>query len=199
MSQDSKIVLGIDEVGRGPLAGPVIAAAVILLEGHDKLLITDSKKLSEQKIISTADAIRQCSIHGIGVASVDEIKAFNILQASMLAMRRAASQIHHYYDIVKIDGHYNPFENFRIPQFHGEYITVVGGDNSCRSIAAASIVAKAHRDALMRDLHIMHPQYGWKKNKGYGTKEHIASIKTHGLSEIHRYDFCRKLLSVKKD
>jgi len=189
MLNKEKIILGVDEVGRGPLAGPVIAAAVILLHGSESIPIKDSKKLSEKNINIISDEIKKYSIYKIGVASVEEINNLNILQATMLAMRRAILQIDNYYDVIRIDGNQNPLSSASLKPIE----LIVKGDSSCRSIAAASIIAKDYRDALMRALSKKYLCYNWHKNKGYGTKKHIEAIKKHGVSDVHRELFCRNL------
>jgi ribonuclease HII len=181
------IILGIDEAGRGPLAGPVVAAAVILNSQSDHIQIKDSKKLSEKKIIAVSTQIKECSIYSIGIASVDEIEELNILQSTMLAMRRAIKLINDHYDIIHVDGNQNPIPNDK------NIVNIIGGDNLCRSIAAASIIAKAYRDQLMRCLNQQYPDYQFAQNKGYGTKKHIAAIKCFGISPVHRKSFCNSL------
>lgn len=206
-SLDNKRILGVDEVGRGPLAGPVVSAAVILLDGYENAVIKDSKKLSEKQIIRSADIIKKHSIYAIGEATIAEIDNMNILNASMLAMRRAIAQIKLCYDIILIDGNQDPFKaqkrfsheieekDHKESLRNGDisYELIIKGDEQYQSIAAASIVAKDYRDSLMRQLHNQYPHYHFHRNKGYGTKNHIEAIKQYGLSDVHRTSFCAKL------
>ncbi|MDJ1407842.1 MAG: ribonuclease HII [Candidatus Midichloria sp.] len=189
---DKKIILGVDEVGRGPLAGPVVAAAVILLDGHENILIKDSKKIPKNKINSIAGEIKKSSAYAIGIASVAEINELNILQATMLAMRRAIAGIKKNYHLIRIDGNQNPLkESIEL----GKTVELlIDGDAICRSIAGASIIAKSYRDKLMKELHYQYPYYCWHENKGYGTKNHIKAIRDNGISNLHRDLFCRKFI-----
>lgn len=190
-SSKKNIILGVDEVGRGSLAGPVVAAAVILPGGTgSNIMIKDSKKIPVKKIVSIAAEIRKIAVYAIGMASVEEINEFNILEATMLAMRRAIFQVTEKYDILRVDGNHNPLKNFA--DFKSIVETVINGDNLCQSIAAASIVAKSYRDELMKELHTQYPLYYWDKNKGYGTKKHLEAINKYGLSIYHRTLFCVK-------
>ncbi|TNE31636.1 MAG: ribonuclease HII [Alphaproteobacteria bacterium] len=184
---DGDAVCGIDEVGRGPLAGPVIAAAVILprplppeLSGH----IRDSKKLSAAKRARIAAAIREFSVFSIGAACVEEIDRINILNATMTAMTRAFEGLREqsFCNHALIDGN-------RAPKLPCKTLTVIKGDQTSLSIAAASIIAKEHRDALMRRLAEEHPEYGWDSNAGYGTKTHMEALKQHGVTAHHRRSF----------
>ncbi len=187
-------VIGVDEVGRGPLAGPVVAAAVSFKTPHASPLwegITDSKRLSESKRILFSDFITTEAFSAVGLASVEEIEQLNILQASLVAMRRALANLK--LDLsnsaILVDG------KFLIPQLVcKEQRAVVKGDSLIHSIAAASIVAKVHRDAIMDDLSKQFPQYEFAKHKGYGTRAHIQSIKKYGLSPVHRVRFCGKIV-----
>ncbi len=184
------VIVGIDEVGRGPLAGPVMAAAVhIPLALHtDPLLrdVTDSKKLSAAKRELIAGALVGLVPHGIGVAEVEEIDRVNILQATYLAMARAAaalsSRLDSAPDLYLIDGN-------RLPPLPVPARAVVKGDLKSLSIAAASIIAKVHRDTAMRVLAEAHPGYGWERNAGYGTAEHLAGIAAFGVTDHHRRSF----------
>ena len=179
------VIVGIDEVGRGPLAGPVMAAAVhIPLALHtDPLLrdVTDSKKLSAAKRELIAGALVGLVPHGIGVAEVEEIDRVNILQATYLAMARAAaalsSRLDSAPDLYLIDGN-------RLPPLPVPARAVVKGDLKSLSIAAASIIAKVHRDTAMRVLAEAHPGYGWERNAGYGTAEHLAGIAAFGVTAV---------------
>lgn len=184
------VIVGIDEVGRGPLAGPVMAAAVhIPFALHaDPLLkdVTDSKKLSAAKRELIAGALVGLVPHGIGVAEVEEIDRINILQATYLAMARAAaalsSSLDRAPDLYLIDGN-------RLPPLPVPARAVVKGDMKSLSIAAASIIAKVHRDNAMRVLAEAHPGYGWERNAGYGTAEHLAGIAALGVTDHHRRSF----------
>ena len=182
-----KIICGIDEAGRGPLCGPVVAAACILPEGIHIEGLNDSKKLSSKvrdqlfnEIISSALS------YSISNASVDEINKLNILEATLLAMRRAVSSLSISPDFLLVDG--NIFRNFDIP---GR--CVIGGDGISPSIAAASILAKVTRDKLCIELDAAYPQYGIAQNKGYGTSDHIRALHEFGPSPIHRQQFIRFL------
>jgi len=181
---------GVDEAGRGPLAGPVVAAAVILdLRGSPIDGVNDSKKLTAAKRESLFDVIiNTAEAYGVGVAGHEEIDEINILQATFLAMRRALEGIGDRYDILLVDG------NQYIAGLPRErQKTIVGGDAKSASIAAASIVAKVTRDRMMDGYHERYPQYDFAKHKGYGTKRHVEMIKRHGLCEIHRKSFCKKI------
>lgn len=182
-------VAGIDEAGRGPWAGPVVAAAVILPEdalAPDLLaLLDDSKKLTEKRRDRLFDAFlgNDAVSIGVGMASVDEIDSLNILNATFLAMRRAAENLPQPPAHALVDGN-------RLP--HGlacSAETVVKGDGRCCSIAAASVIAKVFRDRLMRELAESYPGYGWRRNAGYGTAEHRAAIEKHGITPHHRKSF----------
>ena len=187
-----RLVCGIDEAGRGPLAGPVTAAAVILnpddpIEGLD-----DSKKLSEKKREALFEPIRQRSISwGIGWASPEEIDEMNILNATFLAMHRAVKQLSITPDIALVDGN-------RDPGLTLETRCIVGGDGKSASIAAASILAKVSRDRRMRELALAYPQYGFEVHKGYPTKAHREAVLRWGPSPVHRSSFLKKLLSEVK-
>ena len=184
------VVLGVDEVGRGALAGPVIATAVILPENIDNIIIKDSKKIPVKKIASVATEIKKIAVYAIGMVSVKEIEELNVLRATMLAMRRAVLKITHRYDAIRVDGNQNPFKDHTDLEKTVE--TLIGGDAFCRSIAAASIIAKNYRDTLMQKLHQQYPKYYWNDNKGYGTKKHFEAIDKYGISKHHRTLFCRK-------
>lgn len=176
-------ICGIDEAGRGPLAGPVVAAAVILDRAAVPQGIADSKRLSAPRRAALAEQILASAAVGIGIASVEEIDALNILRASDLAMRRATEALAPTPDAALIDGNRVP------PGLPCEGRAVVGGDARCLSIAAASIVAKVTRDRLMDDLAARHPGYGWERNRGYGTAEHLAALAVLGVTPQHRRSF----------
>ena len=176
-------VCGIDEAGRGPLAGPVVAAAVILAPGTEFPGVNDSKKLTEKKREALFDYIKENALaYGIGRASEQEIDEINILQATFLAMRRAVEALPVSADYALVDG--NRIQGLDIPAE-----CVIGGDGKVLSIAAASILAKVTRDRLMRELDAQYPQYGFAKNKGYGTAQHIAALKEYGPCPAHRRSF----------
>lgn len=185
------VVAGVDEAGRGPLAGPVVAAAVVFprdfLEAEEKGLLarlTDSKKLSEARRNHFFELLHgPCHARiGVGQASVEEIDAHNILQATYLAMRRALAALDPAPDHVLVDG-------LPVPGLPCSSTAAVGGDGRSLSIAAASVVAKVTRDAIMRTLDLEYPQYGFARNKGYGTAEHLAALKKSGPSACHRRSF----------
>lgn len=181
-------VCGIDEAGRGPLAGPVYAAAVILPDGLEVPGLNDSKKLTEKKREALFDEICQKAVaYGIGCASEQEIDEINILQATYLAMRRAVEQLSVPADYALVDG--NRMPPLAIP---GE--TVVKGDAKSASIAAASILAKVSRDRVMLLIDPVYPQYQFAKHKGYGTKVHREALLTYGPCPIHRKTFLTKIL-----
>ncbi len=184
-------VAGVDEAGRGPLAGPVFAAAVILPEGEIIEGINDSKKLSPKKRDELYDIIREKAI-AVSSASVDEktIDEINILNATYLAMQKAVAGLNPKPDFVLVDGN-------RAPELDIECDTLVKGDAKSISIAAASIVAKVERDRYIIEMAKKYPEYGFEKHKGYGTKEHCEAILKYGPSPIHRKTFLKKLLGDK--
>lgn len=184
------IVAGIDEAGRGPWAGPVVAAAVILDRGNVPAGLADSKTLTEKRRETIAEEIHARAIVGVGVASVEEIDEVNILQATFLAMSRAEAALVQKPDICIVDGSQKP--NLQSPAH-----MVVKGDAKSLSIAAASIIAKTTRDRMMRELALEHPHYGWEKNKGYGAPAHRAGLDAHGVTPHHRKSFApiRELLA----
>lgn len=183
------IICGIDEAGRGPLAGPVVAAAVILLPEARHLPLNDSKKLDEGQRETLFAALQSCAIIGVGQASVDEIDRINILQATFLAMQRAFSALAQPPALALIDGN-------RAPRLPCPVETIVGGDGLEPSIAAASIVAKVTRDRLMVALHAEDPRYGFAQHKGYGTPGHLESLVVHGPGPHHRLSFAPLKRSV---
>lgn len=172
--------VGVDEVGRGPLAGPVVVAAVIL----DRRIpgLTDSKALRAAARTELAAVIRRQCRFALAAASVAEIERLNILGATMLAMRRAVLRLGVRPGVVLVDGN-------RMPQLDAPVRCVVGGDATVPEISAASILAKVARDALMHDLALRHPGYGWERNAGYPTPEHLAALARLGLSRHHRRGF----------
>lgn len=176
-------VAGVDEVGRGPLAGPVTAAAVVLDPARIPEGLNDSKQLSKKRREALAEALLACASVSIGHASVEEIEQLNILRASHLAMQRAVAGLDIAPDHVLIDGSMVP---------RGMNLSVepvVKGDMRCLSISAASIVAKIARDRIMVDLAQQHPGYGWETNMGYGSKSHIAALQNLGVTPHHRRTF----------
>ena len=186
-----EIICGVDEAGRGPLAGPVCAAAVILPKGLEIPGLTDSKKLTDKKRRELFPIIKEQAIaYGIGLASHEEIDEINILQATYLAMERALAQLGVKPDIALIDG--NRAMDFGLP-----VRTVVKGDSLSMNIAAASILAKVTRDDMMLELAEKYPEYGFEVHKGYGTKAHYEALRTHGASEIHRKTFLKKFYGEK--
>lgn len=190
-----KNVIGVDEAGRGPLAGPVVAAAVILKEYTEELdEINDSKKLTEKKREKLYNIIMKNFDVAIGISSVEEIDKLNILNADFLAMRRALNDLKNLKKdkeyIVLVDG------NLKIKEYTGKQLPIVKGDAKSLSIAAASIIAKVTRDRFMKELSIVYPDYKFEKHKGYGTKAHIEAIKDKGVIEgVHRKVFLRKILA----
>ncbi len=185
-------VCGIDEAGRGPLAGDVFAAAVILDEGVVIEGINDSKKLTEKKREALFDEIcSKARAYCIASASVDEIERLNILQADFLAMQRAYNGLGMQAGIVLVDGN-------QLPQLDAEMKYVIKGDARSASIAAASILAKVSRDRYMKQMAEKYPQYGFEKHKGYGTKAHYAAVDELGLCEIHRKSFFKKYFEKKE-
>lgn len=186
-----KLIAGVDEAGRGPLCGPVVAAAVILLENYKIEGVNDSKKLSEKKREMLYDKIiNEAVAVGVGISDVDVIEKVNILNATKMAMKEAISKLSVKPDFVLIDG--NQMIDINI-----EASTVVSGDAKSESIAAASIIAKVTRDRMLYDYDKVYPEYGFAKHKGYGTKAHIAAIKEYGLTPIHRPSFCTKFVNNK--
>ncbi len=179
----TKILAGVDEVGRGPLAGDVVTAAVILPRNHEILGLADSKVLSaRQRENLYEDIIGQALCWCVARASVAEIDRFNILQATMMAMRRAVMGLKIRPDYVAVDGN-------RLPQWEFEGEAVVKGDGRVEVISAASILAKVVRDAEMQDLDVMYPGYGFAANKGYGTPQHLEALQRMGPTDIHRRSF----------
>ena len=184
------ITAGVDEVGRGCLAGPVVSAAVILNKNIDLKLLRDSKKINFKNRIKIAEHIKLNSHYAIGVASVEEILNLNILQAALLSMKRAINKLSIKPELVLIDGNFAPkgLKNFK---------TIINGDEKIKSISAASIVAKVFRDQLMIKLSEQFKNYAWDRNFGYGTKAHIDGLKKFGITSHHRKGFkpIHKMLS----
>lgn len=181
-------ICGIDEVGRGPFAGPVMAAAVILPEDARILHINDSKKLSEKRREELFDRIQEEALAiGIGKVPPSRIDEINILQATYEAMREAVHQLSIPPEMLLIDA-------VHIPELEIRQVSIIKGDAKCQSISAASIIAKVTRDRLMREYDQLFPEYHFASNKGYGTKEHIEALRQYGPSPIHRRSFIKKYI-----
>lgn len=184
-------ICGVDEAGRGPLAGPVCAAAVILPEHLELPGLNDSKKLTDKRRRELFPIIKEQAIaYGIGFATEQEIDELNILQATFLAMQRAIDQLEGKAEFALIDG--NREKDFGLP-----VMTVVKGDSRSANIAAASILAKVTRDDLMLEMAEKYPEYGFEIHKGYGTKKHYAALTEHGMCPIHRRTFLKKFYENK--
>jgi ribonuclease HII len=181
------MIAGVDEAGRGPLAGPVVAAAVVLNPADPIIGLDDSKKLSATRRVLLETEIRGRALGiGVGQASVEEIDAINILQATFLAMIRAVEALgmalgrdpaH-----ILVDGN-------RLPKWRYTAEAIIGGDALHPSISAASIIAKETRDRMMKEAALLHPHYGWDSNKGYGSAQHLAALREHGPTPLHRRSF----------
>lgn len=190
LSNGYEIICGVDEAGRGPLAGPVYAAAVILPKGHIVEGVNDSKKLSEKKRELLFDKIiDECVCYSIGTASEKEIDEINILQATYLAMKRAVDGLEIVPQLALIDGNRIP------PLTSTDARAIVKGDAKSASIACASILAKVSRDRYMLKMAKKYPEYQFEKHKGYGTKLHYEMIEKYGICEIHRKSFLKKVLN----
>lgn len=184
-----KFICGVDEAGRGPLAGPVCAAAVILPDVVEIEGLNDSKKLSEKKREELYDVIMDKALaYSVAFGTLEEIEQFNILNATFLAMNRAIDGLSIKPDFALIDGNRVP-KDIKIP-----CETVVKGDSKSSSVAAASILAKVTRDRLLIEYDKKYPQYNFKKHKGYGTKEHYEAIEKYGISEVHRRSFLKNVI-----
>ena len=184
------ITAGVDEVGRGCLAGPVVSAAVILKQNINLNLLKDSKKITFKKRIEIADHIKLNSTYAIGTSTVREILNLNILQAALLSMKRAVDQLSVKPELILIDGNFTPkgLTNCK---------TIINGDEKVKSISAASIIAKVYRDQLMIKLSEKFQNYAWERNFGYGTKAHMEGLKKYGITAHHRKGFkpIHKMLS----
>lgn len=190
LSDGYEIICGVDEAGRGPLAGPVYAAAVILPKGHIVEGVNDSKKLSEKKRELLFDKIiDECVCYSIGTASEKEIDEINILQSTYLAMKRAVDGLEIVPQLALIDGNRIP------PLTSTDARAIVKGDAKSASIACASILAKVSRDRYMLEMAKKYPEYQFEKHKGYGTKLHYEMIDKYGICEIHRKTFLKKVLN----
>ena len=181
---ENLVEAGCDEAGRGCIAGPVVAAAVILPRGIDFPEFDDSKKLTEkQREKLRIKVLENAAAYGVGIVSAEEIDEINILNASFLAMHRAIDQLKIKPELLLIDGN-------RFNKYHDiKHQCIVGGDAKYQSIAAASILAKTTRDHIMQDLDAQYPEYNWKQNKGYPTIEHKNAVAEHGMSPFHRKTF----------
>ena len=184
------ITAGVDEVGRGCLAGPVVSAAVILKKSIDLSILKDSKKISFKNREKVSEHIKNNSYYSIGIASVNEILDLNILQASLLSMKRAIEQLTVKPDLTLIDGNF-------APKGLKNYKTIINGDEKIKVISAASIIAKVYRDHFMIKLSKKFSNYAWDKNFGYGTKAHLEGLKKFGVTSHHRKGFkpIHKILS----
>ena len=186
----SAVIVGVDEVGRGPLAGPVTAAAVFFdrqkITSDLLTKIDDSKKIAQKKRATISKQIESIAIIGIGWASSGEIDQLNILEATMLAMQRAIFSLQKQ---IILDPDYILIDGNKVPCLDFPSKAIVRGDEKSLSIAAASIVAKSKRDAFMTSLSKLYPGYGWEKNAGYGTREHLAAIEREGITVHHRRSF----------
>lgn len=187
---DERIVIGVDEAGRGPLAGPVVAGAVVLCKPRPAGL-DDSKKLSRDARALLEERIKRRCLWAVGVVEVDEIDRINIFGATMLAMTLAVKALCRQigcdpHDVL-VDGNLTP--KGRVTEWVWPARAIVGGDALEPCISAASIIAKEHRDRLMREYALAHPHYGWERNAGYGTPEHLAALRQHGPTPLHRRSF----------
>ena len=190
LAKRGTLIIGVDEAGRGPLAGPVVAAACVL--GEQLLVgLGDSKQLSAKRRAVLEPQIQATCRWALGVVEVDEIDQINIFAATMLAMTHAVAALVEALgcepDQVLIDGNKTP--QGRVPEWRWNARAIVGGDALEPCISAASILAKEHRDRLMRGYAVVHPHYGWDRNMGYGTPEHLAALREHGASPLHRRSF----------
>ena len=178
------IEAGCDEAGRGCLAGPVVAAAVVFRQGADYPELNDSKQLTEKKRMKLRELVMQEALtYGIGIVTAKEIDEINILNASFLAMHRALDKLSLQPELLLIDGNrFNPYRDIK-------HVCLIGGDAKYQSIAAASILAKTTRDMMMAEYGEEFPQYNWKKNKGYPTREHKQAIADYGTTPLHRMTF----------
>ncbi len=177
-----KFIAGVDEVGRGCLAGPVVSAAVILKKNVMIKNLKDSKKLTFDQRVEVSKNIKENSFFSIGIASVKEIEKLNILQASLLSMKRAIRSLSKKPDLILVDGIFAPQVSIKCK-------TIIKGDEKIKCISAASILAKVYRDKIMIEMSKKYKNYSWNKNFGYGTKQHILGLKKYGLTTMHRKNF----------
>ena len=186
-------ICGIDEAGRGPLAGPGVAGAVILPKDCKILYLNDSKKLSEKRREELFLEIQDKAVsYGVGIVSPGQIDAINILQATYEAMRQAVGKLDRVPEVLLNDA-------VEIPGLSMKQVKIIHGDGKSLSIAAASVLAKVTRDHMMADYDVIYPEYGFAKHKGYGTKDHIQAIKDHGPCPIHRKTFIKKFVTEEKE
>ncbi len=179
-----KLIVGVDEAGRGPLAGPVVAGACLFARTYINKEINNSKKLSEKKRDELFEIIKKdCLAYGIGIVSAEKIDEVNIYEATKLAMKEAINNLKHNFDLILTDA--MPLTGFDV-----EVVPIIKGDAKCLPIAAASILAKVTRDRIMNDIDKKYPQYGFKKHKGYGTQEHVDALKHYGpIKGLHRFTY----------
>jgi len=183
-SDKVKLIVGVDEAGRGPLAGPVVAAACILPRAYINKEINDSKQLSEKKREELFDIIKENAIaYGVGIVSAEEIDTLNIYEATKKAMREAIANLKHEFDLILTDA--MPLKGYDV-----EVIPIIKGDAKALPIAAASIIAKVTRDRMCKELGEKYPEYGFEVHKGYGTKKHMDALKKYGpIKGVHRYSY----------
>lgn len=183
-SKKIKLIVGVDEAGRGPLAGPVVAAACILPADYKNDSINDSKQLTEKKREELFDIIKKDAIaYGIGIIDAETIDKVNIYEATKLAMKQAINNLNHKYDLILTDA--MPLKGFDV-----EVVPIIKGDAKCLNIAAASIIAKVTRDHMLDELDKKYPEYGFKDHKGYGTAKHMEALKKYGpIKGVHRYSY----------
>lgn len=183
-SDKINLIVGVDEAGRGPLAGPVVAAAVILPRAYINIDINDSKQLSEKKREDLFEVIKRDAIaYGVGIVDAETIDKINIYEATKVAMKQAIDNLHHQYDLILTDA-------MKLKGFDVEVIDIIKGDAKALPIAAASIIAKVTRDHMMNELARQYPQYGFEKHKGYGTKAHLDALNKYGpIKGVHRYSY----------
>jgi ribonuclease HII len=195
LKSNFEYICGIDEAGRGPLAGPVVVASVIFEKGYFIEGVRDSKKLSEKKRENLFDKIiNSCHEYKIEIIDNKVIDEINILSATMLGMEKCLMNLHNTDFRLLIDGNYFKLRNNLQKNYF--YETIIGGDDLVFEISCASILAKVTRDRLMKEYDSLYPRYNFAKHKGYGTKEHIERIKEFGICEIHRLTFCKKFLQL---
>lgn len=183
-SKKINLIVGVDEAGRGPLAGPVVAAACILPADYKNDSINDSKQLTEKKREELFDIIKKDAIaYGIGIIDAETIDKVNIYEATKLAMKQAINNLNHKYDLILTDA--MPLKGFDV-----EVVPIIKGDAKCLNIAAASIIAKVTRDHMLDELDKKYPEYGFKDHKGYGTAKHMEALKKYGpIKGVHRYSY----------
>lgn len=185
--ENTKILVGIDEVGRGPLAGPVVAAAVILPYHTSLVGLKDSKKMSRAKRETLFDQIKETALAiGVGIIEAEIIDEINILQATFKAMRRAVKNLGTTYDLICVDG------DKTIPRIEETQHAIIAGDDKSASIAAASVIAKVTRDRMMEEYAMIYKEYDWQNNKGYGSLKHYEAIRQYGITSLHRKSFLKK-------